>query len=231
VETHNHSISTSLMGFPSTSSLLSLIFPNVASSQKNHMNKNAKSTFLFALVVFLAISSLCECTSEKDQLATQQKQLNPFQQHLVRRSFLRFGKRSNPALSNANDDDDDDYYSLLLPHKPMKRADDPAPTGPGEQYAAMLMGKQPHSTSARSFLRFGRSGLSPTQSMASSKRRADNFLRFGKRVPDDHREEQMLGRWKKFLLVMLAKVAEEEEELLHSRQVMDKKSSDFLRFG
>jgi len=41
----------------------------------------------------------------------------------------------------------------------------------------------------------------------------------------------MLGRWKKFLLVMLAKVAEEEEELLHDRQVMDKKSSDFLRFG
>ena len=95
----------------------------------------------------------------------------------------------------------------------------------------MIMGKQPHSTSARSFLRFGRSGLAPTQSMDASKRRADNFLRFGKRVPDDHREEQLLGRWKKFLLVMLAKVAEEEDALLNQRQVMDKKSSDFLRFG
>jgi hypothetical protein len=112
------------------------------------------------------------------------------------------------------------------------KREDPAPTGPGEQYAAMIMGKQPHSTSARSFLRFGRSGLlQPTQSGASSKRRADNFLRFGKRIPAEQKEEQLLARWKKFLLVMLAKVAEEEDALLHNRQVMDKKSSDFLRFG
>lgn len=229
VETHNHNISTSLMGLPSSSRLLSFIFPNVASLHKNSNNKNAKSKIVVALFVFLAISTVCECTSEKDQLATQQKQLNPFQQHLVRRSFLRFGKRSGPDLSSSNDDEDEDYYSLGN-YNLMKRADDPAPTGPGERYEAMLMGKQPHSTSARSFLRFGRSGLSPTQSYGS-KRRADNFLRFGKRIPDELREEQMLGRWKKFLLVMLAKVAEEEDELLHSRQVMDKKSSDFLRFG
>ena len=230
VETHNHSISTSLMGLPSTSRLLSFLLPNVASSHTNNNYKNEKSKLIFALIVFLALSSLCECTSEKDQLATQQKQLNPFQQHLVRRSFLRFGKRSGPDLSSSNDDGDEDYYSLGN-YKLMKRGDDPAPTGPGERYEAMLMGKQPHSTSARSFLRFGRSGISPTQSIDSSKRRADNFLRFGKRIPNDLREEQMLGRWKQFLLVMLAKVAEEEEELLHNRQVMEKKSSDFLRFG
>lgn len=223
-----HSISTSLMGLPSTSRLLSFLFPNVASSHKNNINKNEKSKLLVALVVFFALSALCECTSEKDQLATQQKQLNPFQQHLVRRSFLRFGKRSGPDLSSSNDEED--YYSLGN-YKLMKRGDAPAPTGPGERMEAMIMGKQPHSTSARSFLRFGRSGLSPTQAIDSTKRRADNFLRFGKRVPEDLREEQMLGRWKQFLLVMLAKVAEEEEELLHNRQVMEKKSSDFLRFG
>merc|ERR1719150_2571843 len=99
---------------PTPSFALSVCFSKQgALNRKNHYT-NITSKLLVALVVFLAISSLCECTSEKDQLATQQKQLNPFQQHLVRRSFLRFGKRSDPALSNANDDDDDDYYSLLL---------------------------------------------------------------------------------------------------------------------
>jgi len=211
---------------PTPSFAFSVCFSKQAALHRNNHFTNITSKLLVALVVFLAISSVCEGTSEKDQLATQQKQLNPFQQHLVRRSFLRFGKRSG---SDSSFDDDDDYVNLGN-YKLMKR-EDPAPTGPGEQYAAMIMGKQPHSTSARSFLRFGRSGLAPTQSMDASKRRADNFLRFGKRVPDDHREEQLLGRWKKFLLVMLAKVAEEEDALLNQRQVMDKKSSDFLRFG
>ena len=215
------------MGLPSTSRFFSFVFPDKSLHKSNNFTNESK--LLVALVVFIATLSLCECASENDQLATQQKQLNPFQQHLVRRSFLRFGKRSDPNLLGSNDDDNEDYYSLGN-YKLIKR-DDPAPTGPGERYEAMLMGKQPHSTSARSFLRFGRSGLAPTQSMSAMKRRADNFLRFGKRIPDDHREEQMLGRWKKFLLVMLAKVAEEEDELLHDRQVMDKKSSDFLRFG
>jgi len=211
---------------PTPSFAFSVCFSKQGDLHRNNHFTNITSKLLVALVVFLAISSVCEGTSEKDQLATQQKQLNPFQQHLVRRSFLRFGKRSG---SDSSFDDDDDYVNLAN-YKLMKR-EDPAPTGPGEQYAAMIMGKQPHSTSARSFLRFGRSGLAPTQSLDASKRRADNFLRFGKRVPDDHREEQLLGRWKKFLLVMLAKVAEEEDALLNQRQVMDKKSSDFLRFG
>jgi len=224
VETHDHNHIQPPMGLlplPSFAFSLSSIF-----NRKNHYT-NVTSKLLVALVAFLAISAVCEGTSEKDQLATQQKQLNPFQQHLVRRSFLRFGKRSGADTSF--DDSDEDYVNLGN-YNLIKR-EDPSPTGPGEQYAAMIMGKQPHSTSARSFLRFGRSGLAPTQSMDASKRRADNFLRFGKRIPEDHREEQLLGRWKKFLLVMLAKVAEEEDALLHDRQVMDKKSSDFLRFG
>lgn len=228
VETHDHNRILPPMGLlPTPSIAFSFSFSKQTAVHRKNYFTNVASKILVALVAFLAISSVSEATSEKDQLATQQKQLNPFQQHLVRRSFLRFGKRS--GLDTSFDYNDEDYNNLGN-YKLIKR-EDPSPTGPGEQYAAMIMGKQPHSTSARSFLRFGRSGLAPTQSVDASKRRADNFLRFGKRIPDDHREEQMLGRWKKFLLVMLAKVAEEEDALLHDRQVMDKKSSDFLRFG
>lgn len=232
VEIHSHNKLKSLMGLSSATRLFSLFPTSVLHKRKNNSFDNSK--LVVGLAVFLAIASLCECTSENDQPATQQKQLNVYGQRLVRRNFLRFGKRSGTdAVLNSDDEDDDaDYDDVFGNYKLMKR-EDPAPTGPGEQYAAMLMGKgKPHSTSARSFLRFGRSGgLSPTQSMAASKRRADNFLRFGKRIPDDHREEQLLGRWKKFLLVMLAKVAEEEDELLHQKQAIYKKSSDFLRFG
>jgi len=229
VEIHSHNQLESLMGLPSATRLFSILFPT-SDLHKNKSYTYNNSKLVVALVVFLAITSLCECTSEKDQPATQQKKLNVYGQRLVRRNFLRFGKRSGPDALTRDDDDDEDDYSFGN-YKLMKRQD-PAPTGPGEQYTAMLMSKnKPHSTSARSFLRFGRSGLSPTQSMSASKRRADNFLRFGKRIPDDHREEQLLGRYKKFLLLMLAKVAEEEDELLRQRQVMDKKSSDFLRFG
>lgn len=217
------------MGLLFATRLFSLLFYKSALG-KNKACPYEKSTLLAVLFVFLAITSLCECTTEQDQPATQQKKLNALGNRLVRRNFLRFGKRSGPG--GISQGDDDGYYSFG--NTKLRKREDPAPTGPGELYEAMLMGKQPHSTSARSFLRFGKRDLYPTQSMmagVASKRRADNFLRFGKSIDDDHRAEELLGRWKKFLLVMLAKVAEEEDELLHNRQVLDKKSSDFLRFG
>lgn len=218
------------MGFLFSTSLFSLPFHNVSlSSTKHKFAPSEKSKLMLALFVLLAITSLCECTTEQDQTATQeQKQFNALGQRLVRRNFLRFGKRSHGPVIQGLDDDDEDYY---LGNKKMDKRGDPAPTGPGELYEAMLMGKQPHSTSARSFLRFGKRGLYPTQSMAASKRRADNFLRFGKSVDDENRVEDLIGQWKKFLLIQLAKAQDEEDALLHNRQVLDKKSSDFLRFG
>jgi len=213
------------MGLSSALRFSSPLFSNTLYQNKKSHNTHARSRLLLGLFVALAIFALGEGTTEKDQLATQDQNINVLGQRLVRRNFLRFGKRSGSDLTSSGDDDDDYNYDV------MKR-EGPTPTGPGERYEAILMGKQPHSASARSFLRFGRSGLlQPTQSGASSKRRADNFLRFGKRIPAEQKEEQLLARWKKFLLVMLAKVAEEEDALLQNRQVMDKKSSDFLRFG
>lgn len=237
VEIHSHNLIKSLMGLLSANRLFSLLFYKPVLGKTNAYPYE-KSKLVAVLCVFLAIAAVCECTTEQDQPATQQKQFNALGQRLVRRNFLRFGKRSGSGGPSEGDDDFDGYWNTATfgNNKLEKRSDKPAPTGPGELYEAMLMGKQPHSTSARSFLRFGKRGLYPTQSMMTgpgvpSKRRADNFLRFGKSIDDDHKAEEMLGRWKKFLLVMLAKVAEEEDDMLHNRQVLDKKSSDFLRFG
>ena len=234
VQIHRHNSIKSPMGLFSTTRLFSLPL-HQSSLNKNNGYPYERSKFVAAFFVLLAIASLGECSTENDQPATQkQKQFNALGQRLVRRNFLRFGKRSSPgdAIQDAADNAEGYFDDTTL-----SKRNNPAPTGPGgpgELYEAMLMGKQPHSTSARSFLRFGKRNLYPTQSMTAdvpSKRRADNFLRFGKSIQDDHRAEQLLGRWKNFLLVMLDKVVEEEDDLLHKRQLMDKKSSDFLRFG
>ena len=217
------------MGLISAAALFSLPFYNSPLSSVTYkISPYGRSKFVVFLAVLLAISSLCECTTEEDQPATQQKQFNALGQRLVRRNFLRFGKRSGPSPVIRDDDDEGIYFGG---DKINKRGESPAPTGPGELYEAMLMGKQPHSTSARSFLRFGKRAPFPTQSMGAEKRRADNFLRFGKSVGEDPTVEDLLGRWKKFLLIMLAKVAEEEDALLHNRQAIEKKAGDFLRFG
>ena len=218
------------MGLISAAALSSLPFYNSPLSSVTYkISPYGKSQFVVVLLVLLAISSLCECTTEEDQPATQQKQFNALGQRLVRRNFLRFGKRSGTGPIIRDGDDDEGIY--FGGDKINKRGDSPAPTGPGELYEAMLMGKQPHSTSARSFLRFGKRVPFPTQSMGAEKRRADNFLRFGKSIGEDHTVEDLLGRWKKFLLIMLAKVAEEEDALLHNGRFIEKKASDFLRFG
>ena len=211
VEIHSHGRTKSLMGLSSGTSLLSLPFFGLPlTSAKYKTSPYGSSKLILALTVLIAITSLCECTTEQDQLATQQDRLNVLGQRLVRRNFLRFGKRSGGGA--ILHDDDENYY--FPDTKLNKREDAPPPTGPGELYEAMLMGKQPHSTSARSFLRFGKRDPYPTQSMISSqqaalaaaaKRRADNFLRFGKSMgmEEDQRVENLLGRWKKFLLEFL----------------------------
>ena len=99
--------------------------------------------------------------------ADQQDRLQELGQRLVRRNFLRFGKRSNISPDATF---------------PMKKDEPPAAqqqAGPGEQYELMLMaGKHPHKSSTRSFLRFGK--------------RADNFLRFGKSLEQPGDWEQRL---------------------------------------
>ena len=135
---------------------------------------------------------------------------------LVRRNFLRFGKRSDPE-SGAS----------------MKRESD---NGPGEIYESTILGLHPHRSSPRSFLRFGkRSSFSRPESVIALNRddfadddeipftaeeleemlkmkRADNFLRFGKRyLPKDLKDRMaMLGV---------------------SEDGLKKRSKDFLRFG
>ena len=128
VETHDHNRIQPPMGLlPTPSFAFSVSFSKQKAFHRQIYFTNVASKLFVALVAFLAISSVSEATSEKDQLATQQKQLNPFQQHLVRRSFLRFGKRSG---ADASLDDNDADYVTLGDYKLMKR-EDPAPTGPG----------------------------------------------------------------------------------------------------
>lgn len=153
---------------------------------------------------------------------------------LVRRNFLRFGKRS---VSN-----DDHDHGLSWG----KRESD---NGPGEVFEQTVVGVHPHRSAPRSFLRFGkRSFIQPAMSRPIQgteidsnadteaeqegdsynadyipftteeleamllKKRADNFLRFGKRfIPKELRDK----------LALLA-LAEDG---------MDKRSKDFLRFG
>jgi hypothetical protein len=139
---------------------------------------------------------------------------------LVRRNFLRFGKRSDPEAGAW-----------------MKRESE---NGPGEIYESTVVGLHPHRSSPRSFLRFGkRSGFSRPDSVITMHRddlvdddadandipfsaeeleemlkmkRADNFLRFGKRyLPKDLRERMAL--------------------LGVSDDGLNKRSKDFLRFG
>ena len=89
-------------------------------------------------------------------------------QRLVRRNFLRFGKRSGPASPAAGPGP----MMIMHPGWPqVKRAQvkrkASGEQGEGEQYEASVMsGQHPHKSNTRSFLRFGK--------------RADNFLRFGK---------------------------------------------------
>lgn len=142
---------------------------------------------------------------------------------LVRRNFLRFGKRSDPE-----------------PGPWMKRESE---NGPGEIYESTVVGLHPHRSSPRSFLRFGkRSGFPRPDSVIALHRddlddddadadtadaipfsaeeleemlkmkRADNFLRFGKRyLPKDLRDRMAL--------------------LGVSDDGLKKRSKDFLRFG
>lgn len=115
----------------------------------------------------------------------------------------------------------------------MKRESD---NGPGEIYESTILGLHPHRSSPRSFLRFGkRSSFSRPESVIALNRddfadddeipftaeeleemlkmkRADNFLRFGKRyLPKDLTDRMaMLGV---------------------SEDGLKKRSKDFLRFG
>ncbi len=87
-------------------------------------------------------------------LMTEADPLMP--QQLVRRNFLRFGKRSVP------EDDSEDVFDSGTESDPSK-----------EMYQTIVESGNPagiHESSPRSFLRFGRSGGG-----------SDNFLRFGKR--------------------------------------------------
>jgi len=139
---------------------------------------------------------------------------------LVRRNFLRFGKRSDP-----------DQVTW------MKRESE---NGPGEIYENTMVGIHPHRSSPRSFLRFGKRSPSFLLRPESEKsvialnrdgdndadeipysadeleemlavKRADNFLRFGKRF--------------------LPKNLRDRLALLDSDDGLKKRSKDFLRFG
>jgi hypothetical protein len=127
-------------------------------------------------------------------------------QRLVRRNFLRFGKRSAASVPS----DEEDLKSGL-----------------GEVFEHMSMANQAHKSSPRSFLRFGRS------SSSKSPKRSDNFLRFGKRSSED---DVMMMEQPEFencqeigqsLLYLLCKIKDESPQ-----QSRDKKANtDFLRFG
>jgi len=80
-----------------------------------------------------------------------------FNQRLVRRNFLRFGKRSGSPPAASGD------------------------VGEGEQFEASVMsGQHPHKSNTRSFLRFGKRAA---DYLRFGKRSAD-YLRFGKRAAD-----------------------------------------------
>lgn len=177
-------------------------------------------------------------------------------QRLVRRNFLRFGKRSGsgPASPAAGPGP-----MLIMPSDPLasrhlsavskRKADE----GEGEQYEASVMsGQHPHKSNTRSFLRFGK--------------RADNFLRFGKSsmheaAPDYQYQlyygpdwpavaEQGSADWESRLLSMLSRLNQGDDDqdeaegpdhqenykLRHQQeqlfnQIAEKKANDFLRFG
>ena len=148
---------------------------------------------------------------------SEQQDLENPEPRLVRRNFLRFGKRSDPESGTW-----------------MKRESE---NGPGELFESTIVGLHPHRSSPRSFLRFGkRSSFSRPESVIALNRddldddddeiaisadeleemlkmkRADNFLRFGKRhLPKDLRDRLAL--------------------LGVSEEGFKKRSKDFLRFG
>ncbi len=91
----------------------------------------------------------------------------PLPQRLVRRNFLRFGKRADSGTSAEN-----------AAHT----------SGEDEVFESTVMASPMHKSSPRSFLRFGRSSGKSGNSYRNGylkSRRSDNFLRFGKRgIPD-----------------------------------------------
>lgn len=138
---------------------------------------------------------------------------------LVRRNFLRFGKRST---SLTDEEKDQEMREIEILSKFGKH-----PTG-GENLnpeIGLLEPSRDHSIKTRSFLRFGkRAPLFGLPGVKSYYKRKADFLRFGKRSGGDlqmFRDPLDLGDINSLL-----------ENVHHSEdQVRAKKANDFLRFG
>jgi len=175
---------------------------------------------IFAVTFAFLVLTLSACVSSAEEdgsAGPQGDKLRQLGQRLVRRNFLRFGKRSGSPPAT----EDESQLRQQLQQ-----------AGPGEQYELMLMsGKHPHKSKTRSFLRFGK--------------RAENFLRFGKansmmqyagKPPQPMLAEPAAyvgaagGDWEQKLLAMLSRLDREEDDE-EGQQQYAKKSNDFLRFG
>jgi len=217
------------------------------SPPSNHVSERSQLKKHLILVLALVVLAAGAANATADAEAMQ-----GLGQRLVRRNFLRFGKRSGPAMN-----------PVIMMSGPVAEPPQPTPVkrkaadeGEGEQYETSVMsGQHPHKSNTRSFLRFGK--------------RADNFLRFGKSSmhetsPDDQQYqiyygpawgaagtgEQGSGDWESRLLRMLSRLNQgdgddnadgpdyqtENYKLRHQQeqlfnQIAEKKANDFLRFG